>query len=244
HKYQSAEYGFIGFDELTHFTKYMWTYLVGSRLRSTVPGAWPRARAASNPGNIGHLWVKEMFVDKGLRDIVWEDETGVRYAFIPARVQDNPYLLKNDPDYIRRLQSLPEAERRALLEGDWNVFAGQYFPEWREDIHVVEPFEIPKWWKRFRRLDYGLDGTAGYWLAVSPEGKLYVYRELYMPILTHTAGAEIILSMPANDEIISYTVASPALWNGRQDRGIPGGGIMAHAGLKGLVPADNRTDPG
>src|SRR5690606_4827073 len=144
---QSAEYGFIGFDELTHFTKYMWTYLVGSRLRSTVPGAWPRARAASNPGNIGHLWVKEMFVDKGLRDIVWEDETGVRYAFIPARVQDNPYLLKNDPDYLRRLQSLPEAERRALLEGDWNVFAGQYFPEWREDIHVVEPFEIPRWWK-------------------------------------------------------------------------------------------------
>jgi len=244
HKYQSAEYGFIGFDELTHFTKYMWTYLVGSRLRSTVPGAWPRARAASNPGNIGHLWVKEMFVDKGLRDIVWEDETGVRYAFIPARVQDNPHLLKNDPDYIRRLQSLPEAERRALLEGDWNVFAGQYFPEWREDIHVVEPFEIPRWWKRFRSLDYGLDCTACYWWAVSPEGKLYVYRELYKPNLTLTEAAEIILNMTPKEEIISYTVASPDLWNRRQDRGISGAEIMAQAGLKGLVPADNRRVPG
>src|SRR5690606_29295866 len=121
HKYQSAEYGFIGFDELTHFTKYMWTYLVGSRLRSTVPGPCPRARAATIPGQIGHLLDKEMFVDKGLRDIVSEGETGVRYAFMPARVQATPYLLKNDPDYLRRLQSLPEAERRALLEGDWNV---------------------------------------------------------------------------------------------------------------------------
>src|SRR5690606_13931290 len=109
---------------------------------------------------------------------------------------------------------------------------------------VVEPFEIPRWWKRFRSLGYGLDCTACYWWAVSPEGKLYVYRELYKPNLTLTEAAEIILSMTPKDEIISYTVASPDLWNRRQDRGISGAEIMAHAGLKGLIPADNRRVPG
>lgn len=244
YQYQSAEYGFIGFDELTHFTKFQWDYLVNSRLRSTVPGVWPRARAASNPGSVGHLWVKEMFVDKGLVDTVWEDEYGYKLAFIPARVQDNPHLLKNDPDYIKRLMRMDEKERRALLEGDWNVFAGQYYQEWRDEIHVVQPFEIPRWWKRFRSLDYGLDCTACYWWAVSPDDKLFIYRELYQPNLSLSEAAEVILNMTPRDEIISYTVASPDLWNRRQDRGIPGVQIMNEAGLKGLVKADNRRIPG
>ena len=77
---------------------------------------------------------------------------------------------------IHRLEAQPEIVRRQLLEGDWSVFAGQYFKEWRPDIHVVEPFEIPRWWRRFRSLDYGLDCTACYWWAVDQSGRCYIYR--------------------------------------------------------------------
>ena len=247
YQYHSAEYGFIGFDELTHFTKMQWDYLVNSRLRSTVPGAWPRARAASNPGGVGHLWVKEMFIDKGAPDTVWEDEFGIKVAFIPAKAKDNPHLMKNDPLYIKRLQRLDEKWRRALLDGDWDVFAGQYFDMWDRDIHVIRgmsPRDIPKWWKRFRSLDYGLDMTACYWWAVAPDGRCIVYRELYKPNLNLSQAAEAILDYTPPDERILYTVASPDLWNRRQDRGVPGVQIMAEAGLKGLVKADHRRIPG
>lgn len=243
-QYQSAEYGFIGFDELTHFTKFQWDYLVNTRLRSVVPGVWPRARAASNPGGVGHLWVKEMFIDKGLRDVVWEDEHGYRLAFIPARLQDNPHLLKNDPTYVKRLMRMPEDDRKALLDGDWSVFAGQYFKEWSESIHVIEPFEIPSWWRRFRSLDYGLDMTACYWWAVSPEDQLYIYRELYEPDLSLSEAAKTIVEMTPANEKISYTVASPDLWNRRQDTGIAGVETMNKAGLNDLVRADHRRIPG
>lgn len=243
-QYQSAEYGFIGFDELTHFTKFQWDYLVNTRLRSVVPGVWPRARAASNPGGVGHLWVKEMFIDKGLRDVVWEDEHGYKMAFIPAKLQDNPHLLKNDPTYVTRLMRMPEEDRRALLEGDWNVFAGQYFREWSERIHVVEPFEIPLWWRRFRSLDYGLDTTACYWWAVSPDDQLFIYRELYEPDLTLKQAAEAIMDMTPSNEKCSYTTASPDLWNRRQDTGISGVEVMNKAGLRDLVRADHRRVPG
>lgn len=243
-QYQSAEYGFIGFDELTHFTYWQWDYLVNSRLRSTVPGAWPRARAASNPGGVGHLWVKEMFVDGGEPDTVWTDDFGYRVAFIPAKVQDNPHLLRNDPLYVKRLQRLDEKWRKALLEGDWDVFAGQYFDMWSRDIHVIEPFDIPRWWRRFRSLDYGLDCTACYWWAVAPDGQCVLYRELYQKGLNLSEAAQLINDYTPPDERISYTVASPDLWNRRQDRGVPGVQIMQEAGLSGLVRADDRRIPG
>lgn len=246
-QYQSAEYGFIGFDELTHFTYWQWDHLVNSRLRSSIPGSWPRARAASNPGSVGHLWVKEMFVDAGEPDTVWEDEFGYKISFIPAKVHDNPHLLENDPLYVKRLQRLDEKWRRALLDGDWDVFAGQYFDMWDRDVHVIRDMsvhDIPRWWKRFRSLDYGLDMTACYWWAVAPDGRCILYRELYQPNLNLSQAAEAILDYTPRNERIVYTVASPDLWNRRQDRGVPGVQIMHEAGLRGLVKADHRRVPG
>ena len=125
-KYQSAEYGFIGFDELTHFTEFQYTYML-SRLRSTVEGVWPRMRAATNPGGIGHAWVKKYFIDPAPPETVWTTDEGLTRCFIPATVYDNPYLMEADPGYIRRLESLDEDSKRALLYGDWDVFAGQAF---------------------------------------------------------------------------------------------------------------------
>lgn len=181
YQYQSAEYGFIGFDELTHFTYPQWDYLVNSRLRSALPGAWPRVRAASNPGNVGHAWVKEMFIDGKQSDTVWTDERGRRLAFIPAKVTDNPWIVKYDPGYIKRLDSLDEKWRRALRDGDWDVFAGQFFDMWDPDIHVVPYFEPPRHWPRYRAMDWGFAKPYSIgWYAVNPAtNQLYRYRELY-----------------------------------------------------------------
>lgn len=181
YNYQSAEYGFIGFDELTHFTYAQWDYLVNSRLRAVMPGAWPRVRAASNPGNVGHAWVKAIFVDKGLRDVVWENSRGIKFAFIPAKVEDNPYILKYDPGYIERMNMLDPKWRAALRDGDWDTFAGQFFDTWDPLHHVLdEHFDPPKHWHRFRALDWGFSKPYSVgWYAVTPTGALYRYRELY-----------------------------------------------------------------
>jgi phage terminase large subunit len=130
------------------------------------------------------------------------------------------------------------------LNGDWNVFSGQYFSEWRRDIHVVEPFTIPNWWKRFRSLDYGLDMTACYWWAIDGEGNCYIYREFYKPNLTLTQAGQAIVAATPKSEQISYTVASPDLWNRRQDSGKAGGETLTAAGLTNLMRADDRRIPG
>lgn len=243
HQYQGAEYDDIAFDELTHFTEYQAKYL-RSRLRTTDPSVTPQLRGTTNPGGEGHGWVKATYIEPAPPETVWSGDDGMTRCFIPARVYDNPHLLGADPQYVQRLQSLGEAERRALLDGDWDVFAGQYYPEWRRDIHVIEPFAIPDEWQRFRSLDYGLDCTACYWWAVAPDQTEYVYRELYEPNLSLSDAAKKIVGLTPNAERIKYTVASPDLWNRRQDSGVAGVETMTAAGLLGLIKADNRRVPG
>ncbi len=237
YKYQSAEYEDICFDELTQFTEFQYTYLM-SRCRTSKKGVRTFIRAATNPGGPGHVWVKARFIDVAPPGTAWQDPaSGLARRFIPAKLRDNPYLAGSQ--YEKMLDELPEAERRALKEGDWDIVAGQYYPEFRRDIHVVKPFPIPDWWRRFRSLDYGLDCTACYWWAVDGVGKCYIYRELYESNLTLSEAAKKILEMTPEDEKISYTVASPDLWNRRQETGVSGAEIMAKAGLHGLIPANH-----
>lgn len=181
YQYQSVEFDYLGFDELTHFTEYQYTYLL-SRLRS-VKGFPKRVRCGTNPGNIGHAWVKDRFrvSDASLRNKVWTDEvSGLSRCFIPAKLADNPALLKADPHYEQQLNVLSETERRALKDGDWDVFAGQYFPEWRYDRHVVEPFELPSFFSRILGFDYGYaNPSAGEWLTSDYDSRVWVYKELY-----------------------------------------------------------------
>ncbi|HHW41268.1 MAG TPA: Terminase-like family protein [Syntrophomonadaceae bacterium] len=260
-KYQSSEYSLIIFDELTHFQERQYLYML-SRNRTTDPRIRkPKVIAGTNPGNIGHVWVKSRWIDPAEPEKVWEAPFAVdlsnwaglfpveqikprRRLFIPAKVFDNQILLRADPGYLARLLELPEAERRALLEGDWDVFSGQYYPEWRREIHVIQPFTIPHYWRRFRSLDYGLDMTACYWWAVDQSGKAYCYRELYQPNLSLTQAAKKIVEMTPADEKIAYTVASPDLWNRRQEKGIPGVQYMIEAGLTGLQRANDERIPG
>jgi hypothetical protein len=194
-------------------------------------------RLASNPGGPGHGFLKQRFVDVARNTVYVDPDTGLKRRFVPATLEDNPYL--DAVAYDRRLAAMSEDLRRMYRHGDWDVFAGQYYPEFRREIHVIKPFELPSWWRRFRSLDYGLDTTACYWWAVDGQGKCYIYRELYEPNLPLSEAAKRILEMTSSEEQIGYTVASPDLWNRRQETGFSGADIMFQAGLGGLTPANH-----
>jgi phage terminase large subunit len=177
-QYQGQEYDVVGFEEACLFTEYMLTEiaLVARNVRSDFT---PRVYYTANPGGPGHAYIKRLFVDRNFKDGEDPDD----YEFIPAKVTDNTVLMENSPEYIRALDALPEDRRRALRDGDWDVFDGQYFPEFRRHVHVVEPFMIPQHWRKYLAIDYGLDMMAALWIAVDTRGKAYVYREVYRPNL-------------------------------------------------------------
>ena len=232
YKYQSAEYDVIRFDELTHFTEDMYIYLM-SRIRGV--NSYPKQiKSSTNPGGVGHSWVKARFIDRCAGGI-YSDENGTR-QFIPAKVSDNSFLMKNDSQYLNRLKRLSEKDRRALLYGDWDIFDGQYFSEFRRSIHVVKPFVIPKHWKRYFTMDYGLDMLAGYFVAVDTQGKAYVYREIYKPNLIISAAAKEIIA--AGEKDVSVYYAPPDLYNRRQDTGKSVAEIFAEHGIL-LAKASN-----
>lgn len=194
-KYQGRSFSRIGFDELTHFTFQEYSYMF-SRNRPNGPGLIPQMRGATNPGGIGHVWVKERFIEgkiPGQSYVSKVEVNGVVYlrhkVFIPATVFDNKILLDNDPNYVASMAMLPEATRKALLEGSWDSFSGQAFVEWRDIpdgyqsrdwTHVIEPFKIPKTWRLFRSFDWGYSRPFSViWYAMDNDGCMYCIRELY-----------------------------------------------------------------
>ncbi len=192
-KYQGQQYDFIGFDELTHFTWDEYSYLF-SRNRPSGKGTRVYIRATTNPGGIGHGWVKERFITAAppMTPITDEYNVGGRLyrrdrIFVPSTVFDNQILLDNNPNYIASLAMLPEGERKALLYGDWDSFSGQVFTEWRSSpndrrtwTHVIEPFDIPRHWRRYRSFDFGYTKPfAVQWWAMDMDGRVYLYRQLY-----------------------------------------------------------------
>ncbi len=214
-QYQSAEYDVVRFDELTHFTLFQYLYLI-SRIRGT--NGYPKqVKSSTNPGGVGHAWVKERFIDVCTPDLTYKDARGDR-IYLPSRIDDNYFLSEGDPDYKKRLLSLPDAQKRALLYGDWNIFEGQYFPEFSEAIHVCDPFPIPEEWRKYRTVDYGLDRLACLWIAISPEGATYVYKELCASDLIISEAARAILARDGEDKIYA-TLAPPDLWNRSQETG-------------------------
>lgn len=237
-RYQGLAFSWIGFDELTQWASpYAWNYM-RSRLRSTAPDLPIFMRATTNPGGRGHHWVKKMFIDPapyGEAFDATDSETGevLRYPaghskagkplfkrrFIPARLADNPYLAEAG-DYEAMLLSLPEQQRRQLLEGDWDIKEGAAFTEFDRNVHVVEPYRIPSNWVKFRACDYGYGSYSGVlWFAVSPSEQLVVYRELYVSKVLATDLAEMVLDLEAEDGNIKYGVLDSSLWHKRGDTG-------------------------
>lgn len=198
--YQGKRYDFIDFDELTHFTWDEYSYLF-SRNRPNGPGTRCYIRAQANPGGIGHGWVKERFITPAppmtpiyddVKIVFPDGKAEIRRRsriFVPSSVFDNKILMENDPEYITRLASLPENEKRALLYGDWDSFSGQVFTEWRnnpdgyitrKNTHVIEPFRIPSSWKVYRGFDFGYSRPFSVgWYGVDHDGRMYRVRELY-----------------------------------------------------------------
>ena len=230
-QYQGQEYDVIFLDEATQFTEFQFFTLTAC-LRGTAKCP-RRMYLTCNPGGVGHGWVKRLFIDRDYRP----GERAADYRFIPARVYDNAALVENDPGYVQMLENLPEELRRAWLEGDWNAFAGQYFKEWRREIHVLQPFDIPQHWRRYCALDYGLDMLAGLFIAVAPDGCAYVYREVYRSGLIGSEAAHALREAAGAEDIYAW-LAPPDLWNRRNDTGRSIAEIFAAGGIQ-LARAQN-----
>lgn len=242
-QFQGQAYEVIGLEEATHFTEKQFLCLSESNRISgemRQGGFKPRMYFTCNPGGVGHDWVKRLFVDRVYRGNEQPDE----YRFIKSLVFDNGFLMKNDPGYVKTLMNLPEARRKAMLYGDWDAFEGAFFPEFDIELHSCSEMQITREMVKFRALDYGLDMTCCLWLAVTDDGRILVYRELYEPNLILSEAASRIIEMSPQDEAVRYTVASPDLWNRRQDSGKSGFDILSAAGVKGLIKADNRRIAG
>jgi len=206
--------------------------------RNTRTDFKPRMYYTCNPGGVGHAWVKELFIDKNYRN----GEQPEDYCFIKARVYDNPAIMQNNPDYIRRLEALPEDLRRAYLDGDWDVFTGQYFREFRREVHTVEPFPIPAHWRRYRAIDYGLDMLACLWGAADDMGNLYIYRELCKKDLIVSEACKAIFASEAPSETPFCTYAPKDIWQRSRATGQTMAQMFAEGGLPLTPVANSRVD--
>lgn len=216
-KYRGLEYDWICIEELTQWP-FLWWRKIMTSLRTKNKRIRPFFFGSTNPGNIGHGWVKRLWI---LRQYI-ENENPADYGMTRAGIYDNPILMELDPEYLPSLLSLPEKERRARLEGDWDVFEGQYFSEWRHDIHVVRPF-IPLTGVRRRIicLDYGYspNPAAAYWLAQLNSGLVVCYREIYETKLRYDQLAAKCAALTTADEEVKLVVADPSVASKESESG-------------------------
>lgn len=237
-RYQGQEYDVIAIDEATQLSEFRFS-IFKACLRGS--NDFPRRMYLTcNPGGIGHAWVKRLFVDRDFR----EGEDPKDYLFIPARVYDNPVLTGADPEYLRSLESLPPRLRDAWLYGRWDVFEGQFFPEFDHSLHVTPPSLIPDGLTYFIALDYGFDRLAALLVGIDGDGNAWVIREHCESGLTLSEAAERATELIGRERA-EYAVCSPDLWNRRQDSGLSGFEIMQRArGMPPMRPADDRRIAG
>jgi len=229
-QYQGNEYDIIFIDEATQLPEHHHVTLTAC-LRGA--NSFPkRMYFTMNPGGVGHDYMKRLFITKDYK----ESEDPDDYVFIKALVKDNPALLRNDPGYVKMLENMPPVQREAWLNGDWDVFEGQYFSMWNRDIHVIKPFGLPSHWRRYRTIDYGLDMLACLWVALDEQNNAYVYREVYESGLVVSKAAERIKEY--SDEEVFATFAPPDLWNRHADTGRSTADIFAESGIP-LTKAKN-----
>ena len=181
HDWHGKEFQYMAFDELTEFTQGQYEFIALLRSRSTIPGLKAKVRSASNPGCIGHAWVKERFIDvckPGRRYV--DPKTGMSRIFIPGTVDDNPSLFENDPEYLQRLALQGDLHYQRYRYGIWTAFEGQVFLELNKSVHGCEDFVIDPEWPRYCVFDWGFAKPfAVLWFAMDYDGNMYLYREWY-----------------------------------------------------------------
>lgn len=246
YQFQGQEFDVIGFEEATTFTEFMLTY-ISTSCRSVRTDFSPRIYYTCNPGGPGHNYIKRLFIDR----VYEHGENPDDYIFIQAKVTDNTVLMERDPGYIKTLEALPDHLRKAYRDGDWDAVDGQYFTEFNRDIHVCAPFTIPRDWRRFRAMDWGFnDPCCVLWFAVAPDSHLYVYREIYKTqtqasvMAQRVKNCSIAFDENGNQytERITYTAASPDMWQRRGLEDVMGGETIAETFIRNGVPlikADN-----
>jgi len=213
YRYQGQAYSWIGFDEITHLpTEFSWNYLA-SRLRTTDSSIETYLRCTANPGGVGAHWVKKRYIDSHEHNKSFIGHDGLSRKFIPARLNDNPYLAK-DGRYEQMLKALPPIQRRQLLEGNWDVAEGAAFVEFSPDKHIIEPFQLPISWERVKGIDYGYaaESCCLWGILDAQDGTLIIYRELYRKGLTGLDLGRIITEMEIEDPFSVQGVLDTSAW--------------------------------
>lgn len=258
YNYQGQEYQYIAFDEACQFTPKQYLYLF-SRARSTDPRIPSRVRGATNPGGPCHQFLKDRFrighVDPGTT--IYDESTGLSRAFIPAKLSDNPSLLDNDPNYLLRLMQLPEIERKRLIDGIWDAFEGQKFPELNEEIHGFE-FDCPQEWETFGAFDWGYARPWAYGIfKVDFDGRMYLDKLYYgarkdteqVNLGVRMTDSEIArqIKITEGNMKVRYRVAGADIFSRKPGRdgtlGPSPAEVMAQEGVM-FVKADNNRIPG
>jgi hypothetical protein len=255
-QYDSAQYNYCGFDELTHFDSYPYHYMVGSRVRPGGDFHIAFVRNGTNPGGPGQTFVYNRFIkpaEAGYK-VIRDTATGLTRIFIPALAEDNPYGMEYDPLYVKKLEILresSEAEYKAKRWGDWHAFKGSVFTTFRairipgepdNALHVIEPFAIPEWWPRVLSIDWGKTAMCyAMWGAISPDKRVYVYRERHWRgvDIAHWA-SEIRELHDLENEKIAHVSLCGSAWQSR------GGEIVADEFTKysGLGAESSQNTPG
>ena len=244
YRYQGQAYSWIGIDELTQYpTEFPLQYLQ-SRLRTTDPEIRTYIRCTANPGGVGGHWVRKRYLDPSPPNTSFEGPDGLSRKFIPARLDDNPYL-SEDGRYEKMLESLPPIQRKQLLEGNWDVAEGAAFAEFNPEIHVIPPFKIPTHWMRYKGLDYGYASeSACVWATIDPDDDtLIIYRELYRKGLTGEDLSDMITEYERDEHRSIQGVLDSAAWNRTGVGGPTVGETLVRAGHK-LRPADKNRIQG
>ena len=243
-EYQGTEYDIIFLEEATQLSERAFLF-IQSCLRGT--GEYPkRMYLTCNPGGVGHKWVKDLFIDKKYRvdpNNPERTQNPEDYVFIPALVDDNPWLLKSSPMYLKQLASLPDDLRQAHRYGDWNALSGAYFSNFRRQTHTMTRFKVPMRWPTYRSFDYGLDMLAICWWAVDEDGRSWCYRYYEEKGLVIQDAAKKIIENTLSFERTVATYAPPDMWNRQKDTGRTMAEIFLQNGAA-IVKADNNRVQG
>lgn len=236
-KFQGQEYDIIAIEEATQMTEQVFI-IFKACLRGA--NSFPkRIYITCNPGGVGFSWVKRLFIE---RDFL-PNEHPEDYRFIQSLVDDNQVLCKTDPEYVRQLDELPDDLRDMWRWGKWDVLVGQYFNEFKRDSHVIAPIPLDRTWRRYRAIDYGLDGLACVWAAIDPDDNVYIYRELQVENAPIYEAAQLIKDHTPEGERIYLTLAPPDLWGRSQETGKKKADIFREAGVT-LVTSSNDREAG
>lgn len=224
--YLSDEYTTLLFDQLEEFTETIVTFLV-TRIRTSVKGRKTRLRTSFNPGGVGHVFIVKRYqiMEHPAGMHPFHDHAGLSRVFVPSRVWDNPHIMHNDPAYVQRLLSIPDpALRKAYLEGDFSVFAGQFFSTWDPLLHTLgaDLFTMPDWWEVGGGMDYGMGPSPSTILfaCFNQWGMATVYREITLENATARQIAEAINSAARTPRERSMVIqADTQMWNRHPDTG-------------------------